>query len=1118
MSFFQSPLLFLFFFIFCHSNLFAQNGDEKKTVNDVEVNIGDGRYDLNKINKARYGSSKMQKYIKKALTLSEEISKEIVGQEEVANLLQHKLVQTLENFGSRKKDPVAMHLIGLPGIGKSAMLAKIKEVTGIDVFIIEAQQFISYEKEWDLKNIFYQISENLKKGNPTAVIFDEIDKVPEITQGEGPLGERTNYLIGSLNEILTDGKVDYGRTVLDFSNALILTAMNFSSEEISNFSEEILKEKKNFFDYSIEDLEKFHEWITTKPSAKNKVLSKLFRPNTVGRLGPNISIVKPLNDVDYRKIVKANIEASIASNLMTFKERKLKVSYTENLVDFFKQHSVDPPTGARMTVFHVKNYINYLINYGTKAKGPSDGEELNRPRHLLLDYNQERGITNIKVTPMLYTNKQWRMRTDDEFDFDIEFNKENNYFIRPSVVEDTAPELIERKERADVITKKQIYEARFPKVKAQKTNLAEKINQFIIGQNAITKLIEERFDEFIQRPVKNLERPAFSLLAGFPGIGKSEIAKLTAHFTGLEIVQINMQDFQSNESEVVDKFLTELIKKTQNFGPEDRYVLLIEELDKIHEVNPQTGFVVDRPVISILKELMNSGRLQKTVNRGSYTDVVNLDIRNAFTFLTMNFGVDRFGFQADPRLTSVDDVMNAWDSMSRTLANKKKVFGSLFLPETVSRLINNAFIVKPLTHFEYQKLIKIVSNSILDKKFTDPKTKKNLSQIFTELSSEYKKYLYAESVIPSEGARNTVITVQDILGQDLEFALKSIPKSSQLAKEPIVLKFDFKPVTQSRQQPIVIAKIKLRSGGAWRELYTRPVVLRFPSPKVFGKVPQGRLLTSIHEFGHAMEAVRLGKRFGHVVSYSPINGVGGFVSFIKEHLNDFSNNAAERIQSIYLLLAARAMEKIFLSDDPLSNKANLQIRSGASGDITQASSDLFFLLKKLGHDPRGIIYDHQEGSLKAATLMPGHGTIDAKEMERMGKILADMEKYIIEDFLKAHSREWYADKITKVAFNGIYTEKNFYQLIDYPYPGKEGEAVGVEASNLNKFFNNIIQEPTEDALKAKKFKQGETQTTATENMQKALNIFEEILDKHYKGADSGNCNPHFTFEGKKTKK
>ncbi len=1097
MRFLQFILVFL-----CLSLSFAQDNNQ---INDVETDLKNARYDLNEINKARYGSEEMQAYIKKALTLKEEIAKEIVGQDEIATILQHKLIQVLENFGSRKRDPVAMHLIGLPGIGKSAILSKIEQVTGIKVFTIEAQQFSDPDNRWQLNNILYEASQALKTG-PAVIIFDEVDKVPEIAQGLNSGVESTQYLIGYLNALLTDGKIKDGRTVYDLSNALVVSAMNFASEEIESFSTEILGAEKNFFDYTVEDLKKFHEWISTKPSARNKVLSKLFRPNTVGRLGPNVSIVKPLNMDDYREIVKANIENSIKDNLATFIERKLKVSYTEDLIDFFTSVAVDPPTGARMTVFHVKNFINYLINYGTKARGDEE-ESLTRPRHLLLDYDVKAGQTRIEVTPMSFYRQQWNFKEDQAFDFYVEYDEMNKLFLRPEIVEDMAPEKIDRIEKEDVITKKQIYEARFPKTGAVKEEIADDINRHIIGQEQITKLIEERFHEFASRPIQNLDRPVFSLMAGFPGIGKSEIAKLTAKYTGLKVVQLNMQDYQANEGASVDKFLNDLREKTSQFGPEDRYVLLIEELDKVYEINPQNGAIVDRPVMSAIKELLNSGRLEKSITNGYSSRYVQIDIRNAFTFVTMNFGTDRFHFEADPRLTSIDDVMNAWHMMSGTLANKKSVFGSLFLPETVSRMINNSFIVKPLTHYEYEKLIRLTYENIVNKKFTDPKTEKNLSQIFTEFTSEYRNYLFSEGVIPSEGARNTVMTVQDIVGQDLEYALKNIPKNSRLTRNPIVLKFDFKPVTSESDEPLVVAKIRgADETGPWTNLFERKVVLRFPSPELYGKVNKARLLTSIHEFGHAYMGVRLGARIRHVVTYSPKAGIGGFVSYTNSHSNGFGHSAPELLRSIYNGLAARAMEKIFLSEDPLSASANMQIRSGASGDITQVSKDLYFLLKKLGHDPRGVIYDHQEGALVSATMQRGHQNPAAEEMERMGRILADMEKLIIEDFLKAHDRAWYAERIKEIAKRGVMNEKEFYQLLGYTYPGEHGEMLGVE-NNLGGFFDDIVQEESDAIKMAKEFKQGQTQTTAKENMKRFSEEFEKILKKNY--VPKKDCNKLF---------
>lgn len=284
--------------------------------------------------------------------------------------------------------------------------------------------------------------------------------------------------------------------------------------------------------------------------------------------------------------------------------------------------------------------------------------------------------------------------------------------------------------------------------------------------------------------------PSSIVLAGFPGIGKSELVKITGLQTRLPIVRVNLQQFSSNEASAVEKFTMAQYEATSRLNGR-KYILLVEELDKIFELDPKTGAIVNRPVMSLIKDLMNDGPIKSIDSRRSMTMV---DVRGAFIVVTMNFAIDRFKFEADPRLTTLEDVMAAYKKLSTRLADLKELLGSMFLPETVNRLIAKVKIMKPLTKEDYQTLIAMEIEATVGSRLF--KGGKNLGQIWIEISPQYKRYLYSETVIPSEGARNTVKAVRAIVSADLESALCSIPKSSPLAGQPITLSLDYMPGSQ----------------------------------------------------------------------------------------------------------------------------------------------------------------------------------------------------------------------------------------------------------------------------------------------------------------------------------
>ncbi len=68
------------------------------------------------IAEARFGTRQRQQLLAAAYGLKERLAKLVVGQSRLGQAMQDRSVQYLESFGTRKKDPIALHMIGLTGI------------------------------------------------------------------------------------------------------------------------------------------------------------------------------------------------------------------------------------------------------------------------------------------------------------------------------------------------------------------------------------------------------------------------------------------------------------------------------------------------------------------------------------------------------------------------------------------------------------------------------------------------------------------------------------------------------------------------------------------------------------------------------------------------------------------------------------------------------------------------------------------------------------------------------------------------------------------------------------------------------------------------------------------
>jgi ATP-dependent Clp protease ATP-binding subunit ClpA len=1023
------------------------------------------RYKRSDIANARFGEGERKQLLEKSYKLASSINKKIVGQEQASAALQERVVNYLESFGTRTSDPISMNLIGLPGIGKTAMLTELQKA-GFPIAHFDAQKYsASNTRASFASELATKVEKAINDKTPLILVVEEIDKVPELSPNGGQ--ETTSELIGVLNQILSDGRFSNYANTYDMSNIMVLTTMNFAPTEMEAFTGTVLKEEKSFYDLTLDDMVKFDQWIRTQQSARYKILSRLFRSNTVSRLAPNTIIMKPLTEDSYRKIAEIIARRSIEKNTTGANAgKRVSVEIDPSLIEFLVKETVYPPSGARETVFRADALVEQLINFGLKAKAEKN-DSPDRPRKLLLSVDLVHHEALIKVTNRVLSNQVLQDR--ESFEFRVKFDEGARLFEAPTDILRIEKPIYDTKAAAAkpfAVTQKVIVDARFPKAQKQVEGLAQDIGKTLLGQEEALKIAEADLNKYLGRQGPAKKEPSFRVLSGFPGIGKSELVKLVAERTGLSIARVNMQQFSSDSPASVKQFfdtVEKVVGEIKAKRPDGKYILLIEELDKVFEIAPD-GRLMNRPIMAVIKDLMNDG-ISTITESGDFgvAKTRTIDARGAMTFATMNFSVDRFHFKADPRLTTIDDVMNAWRSLKMTPMAIKEVLGSMFLPETVSRLMARFTIMKPLAKNEYQALINRQTEIVTKARLIDDKGI-NRGQINLKLTPAYRSYLYSETVIPSEGARNTVMGAQARIASDLERALESIPKSSRLGRVPLVVTLDFREgsstvVARAQRvengQPVAAEKPKVIS--QYR------VALNFPPLNVKGQVSAERMKTSAHEFGHAFVAARLGIRFGDIVVVPPSPGTGGYVTVRS------GRTGVELMSRIYAILASRAFERMVMSEDPRSADSVLRITSGPSRDIQMATKELYNMLFELGMNPNGGTIDRNliDGPAKYAAIQE----MKPETAEKLGLVLRDMENIVLDDLLKSHSTEWYVEKIATVARAGAMTEAEFYSAIGRILP--ESKANFGSPSKVQAMFKGFVKDRDAAEAAARKATYGE---------------------------------------------
>mgnify|MGYP001598966145 CR=1 FL=1 len=234
-------------------------------------------------------------------------------------------------------------------------------------------------------------------------------------------------------------------------------------------------------------------------------------------------------------------------------------------------------------------------------------------------------------------------------------------------------------------------------------------------------------------------------------------------------------------------------------------------------------------------------------------------------------------------------------------------------------------------------------------------------------------------------------------------------------------------------------------------------------------------------------AARLGLRFEYATVVPPKIGVGGYVKFTSS-----PRSATQIVASLYSTLASRSLERIFLSNSPLSEKAVSDITPGPSADIEAATVELFNAIYKLGFDPKGGVIN------RAAVRGNGYGNFEdvpPEQVEKLGLILRNMEDKMTADLLLAHSREWYIEKISKFAQLGGVTEKEFFKIIEYAHPGNNNFHPG-EKSPIYDAFAHIIQQQPKEVEIARTARNSADGLTIVERMSAFKNSFYDLVETH----------------------
>ena len=460
---------------------------------------------------------------------------------------------------------------------------------------------------------------------------------------------------------------------------------------------------------------------------------------------------------------------------------------------------------------------------GLPNQGDAGRDSLDRPREVRISADPETG----KVTLAVQTkkmNRRGQLVADAAFAMEVTYDEGTRMFTEPRFPGKLPRSVQPRPQRKRRISKKEVRAVRFPQTARVADAAIDAVAESIYGQERMLGAMRSSVNAYMATDVDQIGTPQFLVIPGFTGTGKSDAAVLLAKELGIPYVQFNLQSFSGSDEATYERLVSTLSKDiaeakrlSKANGKGGHYFLIPEEMDKIPEI--VRGVPVDRQAMAVMKDIMNQGEFSySSLARGRF----NIITRDALTIFTMNFPTDHFGLQADPRITTIEDMQRIDRELNQNMSRLRGLLGTMFRPETVGRMLTSVVMSRTLDLRSYRKIINKVTRLFVRERFEN-QAGENISQIYPELTPAYRRYLERETIVPSEGGRHTAKGAQMRIRSDVERAMKYLPHSGPFATAPLTLRLDYKP----RTQRVFVTAVNQKTGDKLH-LLREKVNLTFP--------------------------------------------------------------------------------------------------------------------------------------------------------------------------------------------------------------------------------------------------------------------------------------------------
>jgi len=250
----------------------------------------------------------------KLLSLKDNMSKRVVGQDEAIELVSDAIIKSRSGIKDPNRPIGSFMFLGPTGVGKTEVartlayelfdderhmiridMSEYMEKFSVSRLIGSPPGYVGYEEGG-------QLTEAVRRNPYSIVLFDEIEKAHR---------EVLNLLL----QILDDGRItDSNGRVVDFKNTIIIMTSNLGSELIlDGKSDKVLTEVKTYF--RPEFINRIDEIILFNPLNK-ECISKI--------------LIKIIKEIEFR-----------------LKDDNVSLEISEAAIEYFKENGYDPVFGAR---------------------------------------------------------------------------------------------------------------------------------------------------------------------------------------------------------------------------------------------------------------------------------------------------------------------------------------------------------------------------------------------------------------------------------------------------------------------------------------------------------------------------------------------------------------------------------------------------------------------------------------------------------------------------------------------------------------------------------------------------------------------------------------------------